>query len=290
MMAQLVITDVFLRDGLQDEDVFVGLPNKLLVADRLAAAGFTRIEVTSFVNPRRVPQMGDAAELLAALPRSPQITHTVLALNGRGVERAVAAGATDINIAVSASEAHSIENAGRGSAEALAEFAAVTREFPGVRFNAAVSTAFTCPFEGAIAQERLAWVVEEFLAMGVAVVGLADTLGTTPTRRVIEMLRSVQRAHPGAELGLHLHNADGQAIQTALEAADLGVCHFDAALAGFGGCPFAPGAAGNIATEDLVAAFHQAGHDTGIDERLLAEAVLTARDAVAQGYPIEVSR
>lgn len=285
-MADLTITDVFLRDGLQDEDVLVAMADKLLVADQLAGAGVTRIEVTSFVNPKRVPQMGDAVELVAALPRPEGVTHTVLALNGRGVERAVAAGATDINVVASASEAHSFENAGQGTAAALSGLAAAIKEFPGITFNAAVSTAFACPFEGAIAHERLAWVVEAFLDMGIRVVGLADTLGTTPTPRVIALLRTVQRAHPGAELGLHLHNAEGQALQTALEAADLGVRHFDAALAGFGGCPFAPGAAGNIATEQLVGAFRRAGHVTGIDERALAEAVLSAREAVAKGTPI----
>lgn len=288
-MARVTITDVFLRDGLQDENVFVPTWEKVRVSKQLVSAGVTRIEATSFVRASRVPQMADAAALVAALPQSDSVRYSVLALNGRGVERAVAAGATTIHLAASASQTHSLENAGRGTEAVLEGLAQKVSEYAAIDFSAAVSTAFTCPYEGDISPTRLVDVVGLFLAMGITKIGLADTLGTTPTDQLLESLRAVQHAHPRAKLGLHLHNAVGQAVETALESVALGVTEFDGALAGFGGCPFAPGAAGNIATEELVTALHGAGHTTGIDEPKLGEAADYARHVVAHGTPIDTS-
>lgn len=280
------ITDVFLRDGLQDEEVFVPTERKLAVADRLIGAGLRRIEATSFVNPARVPQTADAAELLAALPRREEVSYTVLALNGRGIERAVAAGAEEVSVVASASQAHSSANAGRSTEEALRSLAEQVARFPGTRFSAGISTAFTCPFEGDIPVDRLLGIAAAFLDLGIRSLGLADTLGTTPTTHVLAAVEAVTERFPDIELSLHLHNAHGQAIGTALAAVELGVRRFDAALAGFGGCPFAPGAHGNVATEALVRAFHEAGYETGIDELRLGRAAEEARRAVAEGLPI----
>lgn len=285
-MATVEITDVFMRDGLQDEAVFVPVERRVWIGRQLALSGVRRVEAGSFVNAQRVPQMAGAAEVVKGLLEYGPESFTVLALNGRGVDLAVEAGATEISLAVSASEAHSFENSGRGTEDVLAGLARTVASYPSISFSGAVATAFTCPFEGTVPNARLNAVVEAFAEMGVMKIALADTLGNTPTGVLISSLRAAQNTFAGFEFGLHLHNAHGQAIDTALRAIELGVVRFDAALAGYGGCPFAPGAAGNVATEDLVAACHGAGHTTGIDEELLAEAAANARLLVSQGTPL----
>lgn len=271
------ITDVFLRDGLQDEPVIVSTAHKLEIAEALIAAGLQRIEAASFVNPKRVPQMADAADIISTLPAVHGVTFTSLALNGKGIDRAVAAGATDIQVVTSASQSHSNANAGQAIEDALAGISEAVSRYPEVRFFAGISTAFTCPFEGSIDPGYLLRVVRAFKDMGIADVGLADTLGTTPTARVMASLHAVRDAEPELTYYLHLHNAHGQALATASAAAGTGVVRFDAALGGYGGCPFAPGAHGNIATEELVRHLHAEGHETGISEDRLAEAVRLAR-------------
>ncbi|MDQ0862855.1 hydroxymethylglutaryl-CoA lyase [Arthrobacter globiformis] len=275
------VTDVFLRDGLQDEPVIVSTAHKLEIAEALVDAGLKRIEVASFVNPKRVPQMADAADVLTSLPAVPGVVYTSLALNGRGIQRAADAGATDIQVVTSASQAHSNANAGHAIEDALASLGAAVAELPDVRFFAGISTAFTCPFEGAINPSHLLRVVRAFKGMGLTDIGLADTLGTTPTAQVMASLHHVREAEPDLTYYLHLHNAHSQALATVSAAVESGVVRFDAALGGYGGCPFAPGAHGNIATEELVRHLHDAGHQTGIDEDRLAEAVRLARDVVA---------
>lgn len=275
------ITDVFLRDGLQDEPVIVSTAHKLEIAEALVAAGLKRIEAASFVNPKRVPQMADAAEVISSLPALAGITYTSLALNGRGIERAIDAGATDIQVVTSASQAHSNANTGQAIEEALASLAATVTAHPETRFFAGVSTAFTCPFEGSIDPGYLLRVVRAFKDMGITDIGLADTLGTTPTGQVMASLQHIRDAEPDLTYYLHLHNAHGQALETASAAVSAGVVRFDAALGGYGGCPFAPGAHGNIATEELVRHLHDAGHETGIDEDRLGDAVRLARDVLA---------
>lgn len=276
------ITDVFLRDGLQDEPVIVSTAHKLEIAEALVAAGLKRIEVASFVNPKRVPQMADAAEVVSSVPASQGVTYTSLALNGKGIERAVEAGATDIQVVTSASQAHSNANAGQAIEDALASLASTVAKYPETRFFAGISTAFTCPFEGSVDRGYLLLLVRAFKDMGISDIGLADTLGTTPTEQVLASLHHVRDAEPDLVYYLHLHNAHRQALATASAAIDTGIIRFDAALGGFGGCPFAPGAHGNIATEELVRHLHDTGHETGVDEDRLADAVRLARDVVAQ--------
>jgi hydroxymethylglutaryl-CoA lyase len=274
------ITDVFLRDGLQDEPVIVSTAHKLEIAEALVAAGLKRIEAASFVNPKRVPQMADATDIISTLPVVQGVTFTSLALNGKGIERAVEAGATDIQVVTSASQAHSNANAGQAVEEALAGIGEAVSRYPEIRFFAGISTAFTCPFEGSVDPGYLLRVVRAFKDMGISDVGLADTLGTTPTEKVMASMHTVRDAEPDLTYYLHLHNAHGQALATASAAVDTGVVRFDAALGGYGGCPFAPGAHGNIATEDLVRHLHGSGHETGADEDRLADAVRLARDVI----------
>ncbi|PRA08262.1 hydroxymethylglutaryl-CoA lyase [Arthrobacter sp. MYb211] len=278
---QVEITDVFLRDGLQDEPVIVGTEDKLRVAEAIMDAGIRRLEVASFVNPARVPQMGDAAELFAGLKRRGSVGYTALALNGKGITRAAAAGAREISVVTSASQAHSSANAGASIEEALASLSADVAKHPATRFVAGISTAFTCPFEGEIGAEHLLRVVRAFKSMGISNIGLADTLGTTAPGRLMDSVKYVQDHEPELTYYLHLHNAHGQALETVGLAVDAGITRFDAALGGYGGCPFAPGAAGNLSTGELVGYLHAQGHDTGIDESALAEATALAQTVVA---------
>ncbi|WP_027929969.1 hydroxymethylglutaryl-CoA lyase [Amycolatopsis thermoflava] len=276
----VTITDVVLRDGLQDEPAVVPVADRVAIAEALVAAGLRHLEAGSFVNPDKVPQMAGAEDLVAALPHQDSVHYTFLALNARGVRRAVVAGARDVLVVASASSGHSRANAGRDSDAALDDLARAVAEHPGTAFRAGISTAFVCPFDGAVAPDRLVAVTRRFAAMGIRRIGLADTLGTATPDQVMTSLAHVRDALPDVELSLHLHNAHGQALSTVDAAIEAGVTRFDSAAGGYGGCPFAPGAHGNIATEDLVAHLHAHGIPTGIDEDVLSTAVATVREAL----------
>lgn len=282
------ITDVFLRDGLQDQHVVVGTAEKLAVAASLYEAGVPRLEAGSFVNPRKVPQMADTAELFAARPAESAVW-TGLALNAQGINRALDADVDQIQVVASASDAHSAANAGGGTARMLADLSAAIAE-SGVpvaeRFFAGISTAFTCPFEGDVPAGRVIELVRGFRSAGISTIGLADTLGTTPPEKVIDTVIKVRAAVPDVVLSLHLHNADGQALETVTLALEQGITRFDSALAGFGGCPFAPGAAGNLDTLELIRHLHALGHETGIDEVALEKLGDRARELVRAARPI----
>ncbi|GAA3681596.1 hydroxymethylglutaryl-CoA lyase [Arthrobacter ginkgonis] len=279
---RIQVTDVFLRDGLQDEDAIVSVEDRIAIGEAIAAAGIGRLEVASFVNPARVPQMAGAEHVLAGMKARTTAELTVLTLNGKGVARAVESGARNIQIVTSASQAHSTANAGRGIDEAMASLAAEVVKYPDANFFAGISTAFTCPFEGRIDRDRLLKIVRAFKDMGVRDIGLADTLGTTGPEEAMASVHHVLDAEPGLTYYLHLHNAHGRALETVDAAIAAGITRFDAALGGYGGCPFAPGAHGNIATEELVRHLHAAGHETGIDEDRLAEAVELGRATLAR--------
>lgn len=283
---EVEITDVVLRDGLQDEPVVVAVEDRVRIAEALVAAGVSRVEAASFVNPARVPQMAGAEELVAALPGARGVRWSALALNRRGVQRAIDAGVTDVCVVVSAAEGHSRANAGRTVADALADLDGVVAEHPGVRFTGGVATAFVCPFDGDIAPARLAEVARAYARIGITDLGLADTLGTADPQHVVRSVGAVREALPEAVVGLHLHDALGQALRTVDLALGLGITRFDAATGGYGGCPFAPGAHGNIATETLVGHLHERGVDTGIDAGLLAEALAVVKSALLRGSPV----
>jgi hydroxymethylglutaryl-CoA lyase len=283
----VVITDVVLRDGLQDEQVVVSTSDKLAIVDALIAAGITQIEAASFVSPTRVPQMADAADLVGQLPHPPGVRFSALALNAAGVHRAARSGIDEIMIVASASTGHSRANAGRSPERALDELAEAVAQHPDHRFIAGISTAFVCPFDGPVPPARLVEAASTMAGMGVTRIGLADTLGTASTEEVLRSADAVRSALPDAELSLHLHNAHGQALDTVVAAtAHLGITHFDSAAGGYGGCPFAPGAHGNIATEELVAYLDTVGIDTSIDKDALAEAVSLIKASLGRGLPI----
>ncbi|MDR7304068.1 hydroxymethylglutaryl-CoA lyase [Haloactinomyces albus] len=278
----VILTDVVLRDGLQDEPVVVSVHDRLALAGALAAAGLRSIEAASFVNPNRVPQMSGAEELVAALPHKDSVRYSALALNARGIARAAAAGAEEITVVTSASQGHSQANSGRSVDDALADVADVVAEYPSVTFAAGIATAFVCPFDGEIAPEALLPLTRRFTELGVTRIGLADTIGTAAPEQVVRTLDVLRSTHPDTEFSLHLHNAHGQALRTVDAALELGITRFDSAAGGYGGCPFAPGAHGNIATEDLVAHLHSRGIPTGIDESALADAITLVKQALTR--------
>ncbi|MGH3358000.1 MAG: hydroxymethylglutaryl-CoA lyase [Nocardioidaceae bacterium] len=263
------VTDVVLRDGLQDQDVVVSTADKVAIAGSLNHAGFTSYEVASFVNPKRVPQMADAAAVVAATAH-PGVRRQALALNAAGVHRAADSGVEVVQVVTSASSGHSRANAGRDVDRAIAELHEAVSAHPGLDVLAGVSTAFVCPYDGEVTPARLVEIVGHVAAIGPRRIGLADTLGIATREQVVRSVTAVRTAYPDLELGLHLHNAHDQALGTVTATLELGIRHYDSAVGGYGGCPFAPGAAGNIASESLVAHLHELGHETGIDEDRLA--------------------
>jgi hydroxymethylglutaryl-CoA lyase len=264
--ARVLITEVLLRDGFQIEPVIVPTSDKLRLARALIDAGLTSLETGSFVSAKAVPQMADSAEVLAGLRGAAASLHT-LVFTPRGAQRAVAAGARNVRLILSASDGHSKANAGAPTDAALGRLvgaAAILRD-AGVAIEATIATAFVCPFDGVTDPGRVARLVGALRGEGAEVIHLADTIGAASPAHLRRVVTRVRDAHPDLALGLHLHNTYGMAMANAWEALALGIRRFDASLGGVGGCPFAPGAAGNIGTDDLVNLFHQVGIATGID-------------------------
>ncbi len=259
------IVEVSARDGIQNEHVILPLDTKLDLIARSVRAGARRLEVTSFVNPVRVPQMADASELAARLPRG-AARYVGLALNTKGFERAVEAALDEVNFVVVASDSFSRRNQGMGTDDALNVWAEVAGAARG-RIDAGVTigAAFGCPFEGEVPLARLMSVVERAMDSQPFELALADTIGVATPPDVAKRVGAIRAAFPEVRLRLHLHNTRNTGIANAWAGLMAGVRIFDASLGGVGGCPFAPRATGNIATEDLVYMFQRAGIDTGMD-------------------------
>lgn len=273
MNERVYIQEVGVRDGLQSEPLFVPTDVKVALIDELSETGLAKIEVTAFVSPRAVPAMRDAAEVLARIRRLPGVRYTALVPNARGAEGAVAGTADEINIFMSASESHNLANVNKSteaSFEAFEEVMAVIAG-TGISVNGTVSTSFGCPFEGGVPAERVLGFVGRYLDLGVAGVTLADTTGMANPALVRRLTEMTYRRFPQLDLTLHFHNTRGMGLANVLAGLDAGCSRYDASLGGLGGCPFAPGATGNICTEDLVHMLWSMGYDTGVDlDKLIA--------------------
>ncbi|TPW02146.1 MAG: hydroxymethylglutaryl-CoA lyase, partial [Alphaproteobacteria bacterium] len=248
MVSQIELVEVSARDGLQNEPEIVGTEAKLELIARSVAAGLKRLEVASFVNPTKVPQMADAAEVMAGLPKNDGATYIALALNRRGFERAAEAGAKEVNFVLAASDAFAMRNSGApmlGLVDALAEVTPLARA-ANIRVSATISVAFGCPFEGETPAETVADLVRRAADAGVFEVALADTIGVGAPSQVRDLFARAKAAAPGVQLRAHFHNTRNTALANALAAVECGVRVIDGSLAGVGGCPFAPGAAGNV--------------------------------------------
>ena len=268
MSARIEIVEVGPRDGLQNEKAVLDAGVRVDFVRRLEACGVRRLEVVSFVNPRRVPQMAGAEEIMAGLPREPGVSRIGLVLNERGWERAVASGCDEANVVVCASDSFGVRNQGATVAEQVAVLANIVgrRDIEGgPPISLTVSVAFGCPFEGEVAADRVVDIVRQAAALGIGEIALADTIGVADPWTVRSLIEAARAAAPTARLRMHFHNTRGAGLANAFASVEAGVTVLDASCGGLGGCPFAPAATGNIATEDLVYMLERAGFDTGVD-------------------------
>jgi hydroxymethylglutaryl-CoA lyase len=272
------------RDGLQNELRIVPLEGKLRLIAALAAAGERRIEATSFVSPRWIPQLADAEDVLRQLPRTQGVTYSALVPNLRGLERARTARLEEAAVFISASETHSRKNINKGIAEALSVASEVTRGAlaSGMRVRAYLSVVWGCPYEGMVPVDRVVELCRRLADLGIYQLSLGDTVGVGVPNQTEEILAAVTRHVPVGRLALHLHDTRGMALANALVGLAAGVTTFDASIGGLGGCPYAPGAAGNLATEDLVNMLHRMGVETGIDLGKLVEAGEVAQELIGR--------
>ena len=271
------IVEVGPRDGLQNEAALLGVADKVELIRRAVLAGARRIEATSFVNPRLVPQMADAEAVMAALRAggfppgidAGRVSYIGLVLNRRGLQRALAAGVDEVNMVVAASESFAQRNQGAGIAELLAAGAEILAEAraAGLRTSVVITVAFGCPFEGEVPEDRVLEVARSCLAAGPDELAVGDTIGVGVPAQVRSLVNGIRALPGGAQVPLraHFHNTRNTGYANALAAVEAGVAVLDASLGGIGGCPFAPAATGNIATEDLIYLLHRSGYRTGLD-------------------------
>ncbi len=284
------ITEVGPRDGLQNEARELSVEAKIDLVHRLVATGIRRIEVGSFVHPKWIPQMRGTAEVLAGIRREPGVTYVALVPNARGARDAIAARADEIATVVSASESHNRKNLNRSVEETLDETVEIARlaKKSGTGWSAYISTAFGCPYEGEVPFENVTSIAERLVALGADQVGLGDTTGMAHPMLVDAIITSFRGRLPDAALRFHFHDTRGAGIANALAALLRGEWRFDASIGGLGGCPYAPGAGGNVATEDLVHILHEMGVDTGIDLKALIEVARYAEEIAGRELPGKV--
>ncbi|HEY8090511.1 MAG TPA: hydroxymethylglutaryl-CoA lyase [Polyangiaceae bacterium] len=284
------VYEVSLRDGLQNERATVPLRGKLRLIDALVAAGLKRIEITSFVSPSWIPQLADADDV-AAHARPPEgVTFSALCPNAKGLERAKAAGMREVAVFISASETHNKKNVNKTVAETLAAFEQTigpAREL-GMKVRGYVSTVWGCPYEGDVDPKRALSIAKTLLAMGCYQISLGDTIGAGTPRQTGQILELVLGEIPRDQIAMHMHDTRGTALSNVLVGLEMGIRDFDASVGGLGGCPYAPGAAGNLATEDLVYMLHGMGVGTGIDLPRLWEAGKVAESVVGRALPGKV--
>ncbi len=281
-MSAIEICDVGPRDGLQNAARIWSVAERIEFIDRLAAAGLPRIEAVSFVNPKRVPQMAEPEAVLAGIKRPPGVLIAGLALNARGAERAIAAGVDEVRYVVIASETFNQRNQGREIAETLKGYDEIAAKVTGagIKLSAAIGAAFGCPFEGEVAQDQVVGLAKRLAASGAGEIGLADSIGAGVPPQITERFGAVRDAlDDDITLGCHFHNTRNTGFANAVAALDAGVQIFDSSLGGIGGCPFAPRATGNIATEDLGFMMRNMGVETGLDLEALLDTA-----SWAQGY------
>jgi len=290
---KLELVEVSPRDGLQNEPEVVATASKLELIHRIVGAGFRRLEAGSFVNPKKVPQMADGDAVFAGLPKRNDTTFIALALNLRGVERALAARATEINYVFCASDGFSIRNNGATVEETFAVWPEVAAKAKGggARLSATISTSFGCPFDGEVPVARVVSVAERCVDQDIFELALADTIGVAAPSDVHERFRAVKAAIPKTiQLRAHFHNTRNTALANAVAAVEEGVRVLDGSLGGIGGCPFAPGAAGNVPTEDLLYMFTRMGFDTGVDLDRAIDAAKFIGGVLGRKTPGMVSR
>ncbi|AEH47751.1 hydroxymethylglutaryl-CoA lyase [Parageobacillus thermoglucosidasius] len=281
---QVMIKEVGPRDGLQNEKTAIPTEDKIAWINQLSQTGLTYIEITSFVHPKWVPQLADALEVATRIERAPGVTYAALVPNQKGLEKALAAEVDEVAVFMSASETHNRKNINKSIEETfpVLEEVVKTAKQEGKTVRGYVSTAFGCPYEGNVAIEQVIRVSERLFAMGIDELSLGDTIGVATPKQVLELLEAVLQRFPKEKLAMHFHDTRGTALANILVSLEMGITTFDSSLGGLGGCPYAPGASGNVATDDLVYMLHGMGIATGIDVERLTAAALFIRDTIGR--------
>ncbi|MCC7049744.1 MAG: hydroxymethylglutaryl-CoA lyase [Alphaproteobacteria bacterium] len=289
---KVTVTEVGTRDGLQSEPKFVPTADKIALVNALTRAGIRRIEVSSFVSPRAVPQMADAAQVMAGIERPEGLVAACLVPNANGARRAAEAKVDEMVAFVSATESHNQANVNRSIAESLDGFRQVAEiaRAQGIAVHGAIAVAFGCPFDGDVPFAQVVGIVGKLHALGVRELTLGDTTGMATPPIATGLCKAIQDAHPDMHITLHFHNTRGVGLANVMAGLHAGIDSYESSLGGLGGCPFAPGATGNICTEDLVYLLHEMGIETGIDLAALVAAAKRVEALVGHPVPGQVMK
>ena len=279
------IQEVGMRDGLQSADQFVETEDKIRLLNQLSQTGLSKIEVTSFVSPKAVPLLADAEDVLSAIERSPGVTYSALIPNIRGLERALSVDLDEVNVVMSVSNAHNMANLRMTCEESLNQFREICANRGPLKVNGTLATAFGCPFVGSIEPTLVLEWARRYMDAGIDSLTLADTVGTATPHQIFDVCKQVVDAFPDVEVTLHLHNTRGLGIANALAGIDAGIRHLDASIGGIGGCPYAPGATGNVCTEDLAHALIFDGYRCDVDLEALINIAGQLEDLLSDPLP-----
>lgn len=284
---RVTIVEVGPRDGLQNESRVLSTDDKVTLVNRLSEAGFRHIEVSSFVHPKWIPALADADEVLARITRRPGVTYSALVPNERGLERALSARVDMVNVFMSASESHNRANINKSIVDTYAVLEPVVQgaKAAGLSVRGYVSTAFGCPYEGDVDVSQVVAVSERLLRMGVDELSIGDTIGVAVPTQVTAVVAALQSVLDVSKLALHFHDTRGTAIANIVAGLGSGVTVFDASVGGLGGCPYAPGAAGNVATEDVLYLFDKMGLDTGIERPFVDDVAAWLEERLEKPLP-----
>lgn len=289
-MSRLFIHEVVTRDGFQMEPNFIPTEKKIELINDLSDAGLAKIEITSFVSPKAVPMLVDAEAVCAGITRRPGVKYVALIANVKGVERAIRAKVDEVVLVVSVSETHNRANVRRsveGSFDGFKEIMGALAG-TGIGVAAGMATTFGCPFEGFQSTERILEVIRRYVDLGVTNLGLADTTGMANPKQVLEISQLARSKFPDVEFALHFHNTRGMGLANVVSGLQAGIRRYESSLGGLGGCPFAPGATGNICTEDLIHMLDSMGYDTGVNLSRLLDASRKLREIVGHELPGQV--
>jgi len=290
-MTRIYFNDVVTRDGFQIEPNFIPTDDKVRLIDELSQCGFAKIEVTSFTSPKAIPMLRDAEEVMGRIKRVPSVEYTVLVPNLRGAERAFESQADEFNLVMSTSETHNLANLRMTREKSFAGLAEVIKYVDGrTPINVSLSTAFGCPMEGDVPQKVVEGFAQRFADLGVRGLTICDTTGMANPAQVISMSESMQKLFPEMQVTMHFHNTRGMGLANVLAAVQSGITRFDGSLGGLGGCPYAPGASGNISSEDAIHMLDAMGYDTGMNIPNLLAIARELPDIVGHGVPGQVAK
>jgi hydroxymethylglutaryl-CoA lyase len=290
-MTRIYFNDVVTRDGFQIEPHFIPTEDKIKLIDGLSECGFAKIEVTSFTSPKAIPMLRDAEEVMGKIKRVPGVEYTVLVPNLRGAERALESRADELNLVMSTSETHNLANLRMTREKSFAGLAEVIRYVDGrAPINVSLSTCFGCPMEGEVPQSVVEEFAQRFVDLGVRGLTICDTTGMANPKQVTSMAQSLQDKFPQTELTMHFHNTRGMGLANVLAAVQANIVRFDGSLGGLGGCPYAPGASGNISSEDAIHMLDAMGYDTGINIPKLLVLARELPQIVGHAVPGQVAK